>query len=41
MNKPLLAIVVGVCAYGAGLPTSAPEREGFSAERLNRINILM
>jgi CubicO group peptidase (beta-lactamase class C family) len=42
MNKPLLSIVIGAClAYGAGLPTTAPEREGFSAERLNKINIVM
>ena len=42
MNKPLFAIVIGACsAYGAGLPTTAPEREGFSAERLNKINVVM
>src|SRR5271154_2384774 len=41
MNKPLLAIVIGVSAYGAGLPTAAPEREGFSPERLNKINVVM
>jgi CubicO group peptidase (beta-lactamase class C family) len=46
MNKPLLSIVIGACfgacfAYGAGLPTVAPEREGFSAERLNKINVVM
>ena len=42
MNKPLLAIVLGVClAHGAGLPTAAPEREGFSAERLHKINLVM
>jgi CubicO group peptidase (beta-lactamase class C family) len=42
MNKPLLSIVMGASfAYGAGLPTVAPEREGFSAERLNRINFVM
>ncbi|HTB13793.1 MAG TPA: serine hydrolase domain-containing protein [Bryobacteraceae bacterium] len=42
MKKPLLAIFLGICfAYGAGLPTAAPEREGFSAERLNKINVVM
>ena len=42
MNKPLLSIVMGACfASGAGLPTVAPEREGFSADRLNRINVVM
>ncbi len=42
MNKPLLSIVMGASfAYGAGLPTVAPEREGFSAERLNKINLVM
>ncbi|MGA3186088.1 MAG: serine hydrolase domain-containing protein [Bryobacteraceae bacterium] len=42
MNKLLFAIVIGACsAYGAGLPTTAPEREGFSAERLNKINVVM
>src|ERR1700722_7470035 len=42
MNKPLLSIVMGAClAYGAGLPTVAPEREGFSADRLNKINVVM
>lgn len=42
MNKLLLSIVMGACfAYGAGLPTVAPEREGFSAERLNKINVVM
>jgi CubicO group peptidase (beta-lactamase class C family) len=42
MNKPLLSIVMGACfACGAGLPTVAPEREGFSAERLNKINVVM
>ena len=28
-------------AYGAGLPTAAPEQAGLSAERLNRINTVM
>lgn len=42
MNKPLLAIVLGVgLAHGAGLPTAAPEREGFSPERLKKINVVM
>jgi CubicO group peptidase (beta-lactamase class C family) len=42
MKKPLVAIFVGICfAYGAGLPTAAPEREGFSADRLNKINVVM
>src|SRR5580692_10630000 len=42
MNKPLLWIVMGACfTYGAGLPTVAPEREGFSPERLNKINGVM
>jgi CubicO group peptidase (beta-lactamase class C family) len=42
MKKPLLAVILSVClANGAGLPTTSPEREGFSPERLNRINIAM
>jgi CubicO group peptidase (beta-lactamase class C family) len=42
MRKPLLAIFVSVCLLnGAGLPTAAPEREGFSPERLNKINVVM
>src|ERR1700679_4057979 len=42
MNQPLVSIVMGACfAYGAGLPTVAPEQEGFSAERLNKINLVM
>lgn len=42
MKKPVLAIVAGVSlAYAAGLPTAAPEREGFSPDRLNRINVVM
>ncbi len=42
MKKPLLAIFLGACfAFGAGLPTAAPEREGFSPERLNKINVVM
>ena len=40
--KPLLAVVLSVSfACGAGLPTAAPEREGFSPERLNKINVVM
>jgi len=40
--KKLVAIVLSVCfSFGAGLPTAAPEREGFSSERLNRINLVM
>jgi CubicO group peptidase (beta-lactamase class C family) len=40
--KPLLALVVSISlAYGAGLPTAAPEREGFAPDRLNRINAAM
>jgi CubicO group peptidase (beta-lactamase class C family) len=42
MRKPSLAVFLSVClAYGAGLPTAAPEREGFSPERLNKINVVM
>lgn len=42
MKKALLGIALGFCfAYGAGLPTAAPEREGFSPERLNKINVVM
>src|SRR5271170_2665205 len=42
MRKPLLAIVSSFCfVTGAGLPTAAPEREGFSPERLNKINVVM
>jgi CubicO group peptidase (beta-lactamase class C family) len=42
MKKPLLSIVISACfALGAGLPTTAPEREGFSTERLNKINVVM
>ena len=42
MKKPLLAVVVSTClTFGAGLPTALPEREGFSPERLNRINLVM
>ena len=40
MKKLLLVILLGV-AYGAGLPTAAPEHEGFSPERLKRINVVM
>jgi CubicO group peptidase (beta-lactamase class C family) len=40
MKKVLLAISF-CCAFGAGLPTAAPEREGFSPEKLNRINGVM
>jgi CubicO group peptidase (beta-lactamase class C family) len=40
--KPLVAIVVSVSlSYGAGLPTAAPEREGFAPDRLNKINVVM
>jgi CubicO group peptidase (beta-lactamase class C family) len=40
--KPLLAITVSISlAYGAGLPTAAPEREGFAPDRLNKINVVM
>jgi|HubBroStandDraft_6_1064221.scaffolds.fasta_scaffold156358_2 CubicO group peptidase (beta-lactamase class C family) len=40
--KPLLALVVSISlAHGAGLPTAAPEREGFAPDRLNRINAAM
>src|SRR5580700_5563028 len=42
MKKSSLAIFLSIClAYGAGLPTAAPEREGFSPERLNKINVVM
>ena len=41
MKKSLLAIALSVFVYGAGLPTASPEREGFSPERLNRINLIM
>ncbi len=42
MMKPSLAVFLSFClAYGAGLPTAAPEREGFSPERLNKINVVM
>jgi CubicO group peptidase (beta-lactamase class C family) len=40
--KTLLAVVLSIrFACGAGLPTAAPEHEGFSGERLNRINVVM
>ncbi len=42
MNKPLLPTVLSIgFALGAGLPTAAPEREGFSPERLNKITAVM
>jgi CubicO group peptidase (beta-lactamase class C family) len=42
MKRSSLAIFLSIClAYGAGLPTAAPEREGFSPERLNKINVAM
>ena len=42
MKKPLLATLLSICLVnGAGLPTAAPEREGFSPERLNKINVVM
>jgi CubicO group peptidase (beta-lactamase class C family) len=42
MKQRLLTSILSVClAYGAGLPTAAPEREGFSPERLNKINVVM
>lgn len=42
MKKILLVIVMGVSMMSAaGLPTAAPEGQGFSVERLNRINALM
>jgi CubicO group peptidase (beta-lactamase class C family) len=40
MKKLLLVILLSV-ASGAGLPTAAPEHEGFSPERLKRINVVM
>ncbi|HEV1285621.1 MAG TPA: serine hydrolase domain-containing protein [Bryobacteraceae bacterium] len=40
MKKLLLVILLGF-ASGAGLPTAAPEHEGFSPERLKRINVVM
>jgi CubicO group peptidase (beta-lactamase class C family) len=40
--KNFLAIVLSVwVAHGAGLPIAAPEREGFSAPRLNKIGVVM
>src|ERR1035438_7723910 len=42
MTKPLF--VMALCASfacSAGLPTAAPEREGFAPDRLNKINIVM
>lgn len=42
MTKPVVAVVLSFClASGAGLPTASPEREGFSPERLNKINVVM
>ncbi len=37
-----LAFVLSAClAAGAGLPTSSPAEQGFSPERLNKINVVM
>jgi CubicO group peptidase (beta-lactamase class C family) len=42
MKQRLLAITLSVSiASAAGLPTAAPEREGFSPERLQKINAVM
>src|ERR1700722_2566555 len=42
MKQRLIAIVLSAYfAYGAGLPTAAPEREGFAPERLTKINVVM
>src|SRR5437588_13092240 len=37
-----LVFVLSACLVaGAGLPTANPAQEGFSAERLNKINVVM
>jgi CubicO group peptidase (beta-lactamase class C family) len=39
--KPLLLVLAACFASAAGLPTSAPEQQGFSADRLLKINVVM
>jgi CubicO group peptidase (beta-lactamase class C family) len=42
MKKSTLMFVLAAClAAAAGLPIAAPEREGFSPERLAKINVVM
>lgn len=42
MKKSMLIVVlIASLAAAAGLPTAAPEREGFSPERLAKINVVM
>ena len=41
MRIRLLSCLLASLAFGASLPTAAPEQAGFSRERLNRINTVM
>ena len=42
MKMPVLTLILTACVgFSAGLPTGTPEREGFSPERLARINVAM